>query len=56
MAAEMGTAHHLLPPTYKRIVAAWLEEDCPGFDYGGFVVGEEVKEAKLLGKSPVSPS
>lgn len=53
MAAEYGTVHHLLPPTYKRMVSAWLEEDCPSFDYGGFVVGEEVKEARLLGKSPV---
>ncbi|KAL8674751.1 MAG: hypothetical protein Q9168_000835 [Polycauliona sp. 1 TL-2023] len=52
MAAEYGTVHHLLPPTYKRMISAWLEEDCPSFDYGGFVVGEEVKEAKLLGKSP----
>ncbi|KAI4260007.1 MAG: hypothetical protein LQ352_000503 [Teloschistes flavicans] len=34
------------------MVSAWLEEDCPSFDYGGFVVGEEVKEARLLGKSP----
>ncbi|KAL8844373.1 MAG: hypothetical protein Q9176_001283 [Flavoplaca citrina] len=56
MAAELGTVHHLLPPTYKRMVSAWLEEDCPSFDYGGFVVGEEVKEARLLGKSPVGLS
>ncbi|KAL8916404.1 MAG: hypothetical protein Q9172_006315, partial [Xanthocarpia lactea] len=52
MAAEFGKLHHLLPPRYKRLVASWLEEDCPSFDYGGFVVGEEVKEARLLGKSP----
>lgn len=54
MAAQLGNVSHLLPPTYKRMVTAWLEEDCPSFDYGGFVVGEEVKEARLLGKSPVS--
>ena len=30
----------------------WLEEDCPSFDYGGFVVGESMAEARLLGKSP----
>ncbi|KAL8912960.1 MAG: hypothetical protein Q9171_002159 [Xanthocarpia ochracea] len=52
MAAQFGKMHHLLPPTYKRLVASWLEEDCPSFDYGGFVVGQEVKEARLLGKSP----
>jgi nicotinate-nucleotide pyrophosphorylase (carboxylating) len=49
-----GTLAHLLPPGYKRQVAAWLEEDTPSFDYGGFVVGEEPAEAKLLGKSKVS--
>ena len=53
MAAAHGTVAHLLPQTYKRMVAAWLEEDCPSFDYGGFVVGEKVAEARLLGKSPV---
>lgn len=53
MAAKFGTLSHLLPPNYKRMITDWLEEDCPSFDYGGFVVGEEVKEARLLGKSPV---
>ncbi|KAL8725930.1 MAG: hypothetical protein Q9166_007058 [cf. Caloplaca sp. 2 TL-2023] len=52
MATRYGIVSHLLPPTYKRLVSTWLEEDCPSFDYGGFVVGEEVKEARLLGKSP----
>ncbi|KIW02742.1 nicotinate-nucleotide diphosphorylase (carboxylating) [Verruconis gallopava] len=46
-----GTVAHLLPPRYKRMVAEWLEEDTPSLDYGGFVVGEEIREAKLLGKS-----
>lgn len=46
-----GSVAHLLPQTYKRLVSEWLEEDTPSFDYGGFVVGEEVSEAKLLGKS-----
>lgn len=49
-----GTVAHLLPQTYKRLVAEWLEEDTPSFDYGGFVVGEEMGEARLLGKSEVS--
>ena len=53
MAATHGTVAHLLPQTYKRMVAAWLEEDCPSLDYGGFVVGEKLGEARLLGKSPV---
>lgn len=53
MASTLGSVSHLLPPNYKRIVEGWLEEDCPSFDFGGFVVGEEVKEARLLGKSPV---
>ena len=49
-----GSVAHLLPPTYKRLIAEWLEEDTPSLDYGGFVVGEEESEAKLLGKSKVS--
>ena len=53
MASNHGAVAHLLPQNYKRQVAAWLEEDCPSFDYGGFVVGEEMGEARLLGKSKV---
>ena len=53
MASNHGSVAHLLPQTYKRMVSAWLEEDCPSFDYGGFVVGESTTEAKLLGKSTV---
>ena len=52
MASNHGNVAHLLPQTYKRMVSAWLEEDCPSLDYGGFVVGETSAEAKLLGKSP----
>lgn len=53
MAAQHGDLSNLLPPTYKRMITAWLEEDCPSFDYGGFVVGEVEGEARLLGKSKV---
>jgi nicotinate-nucleotide pyrophosphorylase (carboxylating) len=35
------------------MITSWLEEDCPSFDYGGFVVGEAEGEALLLGKSKV---
>jgi nicotinate-nucleotide pyrophosphorylase (carboxylating) len=49
-----GAVAHLLPQTYKRYISEWLEEDTPSFDYGGFVVGDEQSEAKLLGKSEVS--
>jgi nicotinate-nucleotide pyrophosphorylase (carboxylating) len=48
-----GAVAHLLPQTYKRYISEWLEEDTPSFDYGGFVVGDEISEAKLLGKSEV---
>ena len=44
---------HLLPTGYERVVSSWLEEDCPSFDYGGFVVGENMAEARLLAKSSV---
>lgn len=49
----MSTAEHfeyLLPPSWKTQVTAWLHEDTPSFDYGGFVVGEAHREAFLLGK------
>ena len=51
MASSHGSLPHLLPPNYKTAVSAWMEEDCPTFDYGGFVVGEAPTVAKLLGKS-----
>ena len=56
MASNHGIVAHLLPQKYKRMVSEWLEEDCPSFDYGGFVVGASTAEAKLLGKSKVSQS
>lgn len=52
MASDHGKVAHLLPQTYKRTISVWLEEDCPSFDYAGFVVGEAIAEARLLGKSP----
>ena len=52
MASSHGSVAHLLPQTYKRMISGWLEEDCPSFDYGGFVVGEANAKAYLLGKSP----
>ncbi|KAL4894328.1 Quinolinate phosphoribosyl transferase [Aspergillus ambiguus] len=52
MATTYGSPRHLLPPTYKRLITTWLEEDCPSFDYGGFVVGDHPAEARLLAKSP----
>ncbi|KAF9268148.1 nicotinate-nucleotide diphosphorylase [Marasmius fiardii PR-910] len=41
---------HLLPPSWKTQITAWLAEDTPSFDYGGYVVGEVEREAHLLGK------
>ncbi len=41
----------LLPPTWKSLVDRYLEDDLPGFDYGGFVVGDKPETAVLLGKS-----
>ncbi|KAF5387635.1 hypothetical protein D9615_000570 [Tricholomella constricta] len=41
---------HLLPPSWKTQITAWLAEDTPSFDYGGYVVGEAHREAFLLGK------
>ena len=56
MASAHGNLGHLLPLNYKRLISEWLEEDCPSFDYGGFVVGESEGEARLLGKSAVCRS
>ena len=53
-APRHGNPAHLLPPSWRKHITLWLEEDTPSFDYGGFVVGEEQSEAKLLGKSEVS--
>lgn len=53
MASEHGAISHLLPQNYKRAISEWLAEDCPDFDYGGFVVGDAPAEARLLGKSKV---
>lgn len=57
MSKEGAPAHgnpaHLLPPHFKTQITEWLREDAPSFDYGGFVVGEEDAEARLLGKSAV---
>lgn len=46
-----GNPAHLLPPSWKKSITTWLEEDTPSFDYGGFVVGESPAEARLLAKS-----
>ena len=54
MASTYGDFRHLLPSSYKRLITSWLEEDCPSFDYGGFVVGESDGEARLLGKAKVT--
>ncbi|KAK4074499.1 uncharacterized protein Triagg1_5095 [Trichoderma aggressivum f. europaeum] len=43
---------HLLPPSWKPQVTAWLAEDTPSFDYAGFVVGEHPRTATLWAKSP----
>ncbi|KZS97616.1 nicotinate-nucleotide diphosphorylase [Sistotremastrum niveocremeum HHB9708] len=46
----MPSFSHLLPPSWTSQVTAWLAEDTPSFDYGGYVVGEAEREAYLFGK------
>lgn len=46
-----GNPAHLLPPSWRKHISVWLEEDTPSFDYGGFVVGDSPAEARLLAKS-----
>ncbi|KAJ1659450.1 nicotinate-nucleotide diphosphorylase (carboxylating) [Dispira simplex] len=52
MASESNSYEHLLPPHFSTLVTAWLKEDTPSFDYGGFVVGEKQERVVLLGKTP----
>ncbi|KAF2072993.1 hypothetical protein CYY_005705 [Polysphondylium violaceum] len=41
----------LFPPNaIQTLVRQWLDEDIPSFDYGGAVVGNDIKTAHLLGK------
>lgn len=49
---DYGSVEHLLPASWKTQVAAWLAEDTPSFDVGGFVVGDHPRTATLWGKSP----
>lgn len=52
MATRPDLGHLLHPVTLKKLACDWLQEDTPGFDYGGFVVGEREELAVLLCKSP----
>lgn len=51
MSTPHGSLSNLLPPSWKSSVTAWLAEDTPSFDYGGFVVGDGPRVATLWGKS-----
>lgn len=42
---------HLLPRNWDSVVQAWLDEDIPGFDIGGYVVGSKEETAVLYGKT-----
>ncbi|CAG8829848.1 25322_t:CDS:2 [Gigaspora margarita] len=43
---------NLIPASFKADIAAWIKEDIPSFDYGGYVVGKTPEIAILYGKSP----
>lgn len=42
---------HLLPRNWETLVQTWLDEDVPGFDVGGYVVGSKEETAILYGKT-----
>ncbi|CAI4061198.1 hypothetical protein SKDZ_06G1150 [Saccharomyces kudriavzevii ZP591] len=48
----MPVYEHLLPVNgaWRQDVTNWLSEDVPSFDFGGFVVGSDLKEANLYCK------
>jgi len=48
---QHGAPSDLLPTHFSTDITRWLAEDTPSFDYGGFVVGSEVRNAFLLCKS-----
>lgn len=49
---NMSNLSHILHPIHLQdTVRAWLKEDTPNFDYGGFVVGESKEKAVILCKS-----
>lgn len=50
-ASHHGDLADLLPSHWTTQVTAWLVEDTPSFDYGGFVVGNAPRAAHLLCKS-----
>ena len=41
----------LLPPHWKDDIKAWIALDAPKFDVGGFVVGDAMHHAFLMGKA-----
>lgn len=47
----MACMSHLLATNYKALIAQYLAEDVPSFDYGGYVVGEDEREAILYCKA-----
>lgn len=51
MALDHGSLANLLPSHWKTQITAWLAEDTPSFDYGGFVVGDGQRTATLYAKS-----
>lgn len=48
---KMAQYAHLLATNYKQLIADYLAEDVPSFDYGGFVVGEDDQVAILYCKA-----
>jgi nicotinate-nucleotide pyrophosphorylase (carboxylating) len=42
----------ILPPLWRDTVRAYLRDDAPTFDVGGYVVGDGVETARLLVKTP----
>ena len=45
------TFHHLLPTNWEAKLIQWLEEDCPGLDVAGYVVGDVPRTATLWCKT-----
>lgn len=52
MATERASLRNLITSSQRDVIIGWLHADCPGFDVGGFVVGDQAVTFQLFCKQP----
>lgn len=50
MSKDLTDYSCLLTDNWEKKIDQWLDEDVPSFDFGGFIVGNEIKIAALWAK------